>query len=60
MLMQSDRAKVSEHIEAPELYINTKHPTIRVRRLSTYDAQLLIEDLLCSVLTFQHTVFIFC
>ena len=60
MLMQGDKAKVSEHIEAPELYINTNIRQIRVRRrLSTYDAQLLIEDLLCSVLTLQHTVFIF-
>ena len=51
--MQGDKAKVSEHIEAPELCINTKHPThhIRVRRLSMTLS--LTEDLLGPVLTFN-------
>lgn len=56
MSMQGDKVRVSEHIEAPELYINTKHPT-DPSPTPIYDAQLLTEDLLGSVLTFQHRAF---
>ena len=49
--MKGDKAKVIEHIEAPELCINTKHPTLP-SPTPIYDARL-TEDLLGSVMTFN-------
>jgi len=60
MSTQGDKAKVSEHIKAPELRItviqNIRH--IRVRLTPIFDARL-TKDLPGSVLTFQHSVLIF-
>ena len=53
---EGDKAKVSEHIEAPELCIDTKHPTLP-SPTPIYDARL-TEDLLGSVMTFQHRALI--